>query len=187
MAREDKAGTDFRFDRMEFAGSLGDLGALIPIAAAMILMNGLQPSSVLLGVGCFYLLAGFYYRLPIPVQPLKVVGALVIAAPEQFNAETIAAAGILFGAILLALSLTGAIKAIGKYFTKPKTVFIDRAAFKDSKIVVLKQQCANSKALVSSGTVIKNHEIMIFDHANNRACNERQIGEILVTFIMQKD
>ena len=33
----------FKFDRMELAGSLGDLGTLLPIAIAMVLVNGLNP------------------------------------------------------------------------------------------------------------------------------------------------
>ena len=33
----------YRFDRMEIAGSLGDLGTLLPIAIGMILINGLSP------------------------------------------------------------------------------------------------------------------------------------------------
>ncbi len=109
----------FRFDRMEFAGSLGDLGTLIPIAAGLILINKLSPTSVLLWVGLFYILAGLYYRLPIPVQPLKVVGALAIASPEKITEPVIAAAGIVFGAVLLILSISGAMQAISRLFTRP--------------------------------------------------------------------
>jgi SulP family sulfate permease len=113
------AKSPFRFDRMELAGSLGDLGTLIPIAVGLIVFNKLSPTSVLLWVGLFYLLAGIYYRLPIPVQPLKVVGALAIAAPDKITEPVIAAAGIVFGVLLLALSLSGAMQSISKLFTKP--------------------------------------------------------------------
>ncbi|MFO8058874.1 MAG: putative sulfate/molybdate transporter [bacterium] len=111
--------TGFRFDRMELAGSLGDLGTLIPLAAGMIVFNKLSPSSVLLWVGIFYVLAGAYYRLPVPVQPLKVVGALAIASPAAITEPVIAAAGMTFGVILLVLSFTGAMKAISTVFTRP--------------------------------------------------------------------
>lgn len=109
----------FAFDRMELAGSLGDLGTLIPIAAGMILLNKLSASSVLLWVGLFYLLAGLYFRLPIPVQPLKVVGAIAIASPDIITEPVIAAAGIIFGAVLLLLSVSGAMDAISRLFTRP--------------------------------------------------------------------
>ena len=32
----------FMFNRLEFAGALGDLGTLLPIAIAMIVLNGLN-------------------------------------------------------------------------------------------------------------------------------------------------
>ncbi len=44
----------FKFNRMELAGSLGDLGALLPIAIAMVLVNGMNP------VGLFFSIAVFY-------------------------------------------------------------------------------------------------------------------------------
>ncbi len=109
----------FRFDRMELAGSLGDVGTLIPIAAGMILFNKLSPTSVLLWVGVFYIMAGLYYRLPIPVQPLKVVGALAIASPATITEPVIAAAGMTFGVILLILAFSGAMKTVSKLFTRP--------------------------------------------------------------------
>ena len=51
----------YRFDRLELAGSLGDLGTLLPIAIGMILINGLHPSGLFFVVGLFFILSGFYY------------------------------------------------------------------------------------------------------------------------------
>jgi len=112
-----KATGGFRFDRMELAGSLGDLGTLLPIVVAMILINKLSPTPVFLAFGAFYILSGLYYRLPIPVQPLKAVGAIAIAYPDRITEPVIAAAGIIFGAFLLALSLSGLVDKIAKLFT----------------------------------------------------------------------
>ena len=33
----------YQFNRMELAGSLGDLGTILPLAIGMILINGLSP------------------------------------------------------------------------------------------------------------------------------------------------
>ncbi len=107
-----------RFDRVEFAGSLGDLGTLLPIVVAMILINKLSPSTVFLSFGLFYLITGFYYRLPVPVQPLKAVGAIAIAYPLLITESVIGAAGIIFGAILLLLSISGTVNALAKLFTQ---------------------------------------------------------------------
>lgn len=108
-----------RFDRVELAGSLGDLGTLLPIVVGMILINKLSPTTVFLSFGLFYLLTGFYYRLPVPVQPLKAVGAIAIAYPAQITEPVIGAAGIIFGFILLTLSLTRMVDQIAKLFTQP--------------------------------------------------------------------
>ena len=108
----------FRFDRMELAGAFGDLGTLLPIVVAMIFINQLSSSSVFLAFGLFYLVAGLYYRLPIPVQPLKAVGAISIAYPAVITEPVIGAAGIIFGIFLLVLSLTGTIDRIAKLFSQ---------------------------------------------------------------------
>ena len=36
----------YRFDRMELAGALGDLGTLLPLSMGMIMINGLSPSGL---------------------------------------------------------------------------------------------------------------------------------------------
>lgn len=104
------------FNRMEAAGSLGDLGALLPIAIAMVLLNGLSPTGVFLGIGLYYILSGLYFGLTVPVQPMKVIGAYAIAtamAPEQILASC-----LLMGVFLLIVGLTGAIDLIGKITPK---------------------------------------------------------------------
>ena len=108
-----------RFDRVELAGSLGDLGTLLPIVVAMILINKLSPTSVFLSFGLFYLIAGLYYRLPVPVQPLKAVGAIAIANPAMITESVIGASGIIFGVILLLLAISGTVDKIAKLFTQP--------------------------------------------------------------------
>jgi SulP family sulfate permease len=102
---------------MELAGSLGDLGTLVPLSVAMIAINGLNPTAVFLMVGLFYIGAGLYFRLPIPVQPLKLVAAIAISS--QMDAATVAASGIIFGAILMLLAVSGLIDTLARYFTRP--------------------------------------------------------------------
>ena len=109
----------FLFNRVELAGSLGDLGTLLPIVVAMILINKLSPSTVFLSFGLFYLITGYYYRLPVPVQPLKAVGAIAIAYPAVITESVIGASGIIFGAILLLLAVTGMVDRLAKLFTQP--------------------------------------------------------------------
>lgn len=113
------AGNPFRFDRTELAGSLGDLGTLIPLSIALIAVTGLSFTPVIGLVGLFYIATGLYFRLPVPVQPLKVVSALAIAFPGQVTPEVMAACGLLFALTLLALAATGIIDLLSRLFTKP--------------------------------------------------------------------
>ena len=69
----------FRFSLQELGGALGDLGTLVPLVVALVLVNGLNATSVLVGVGVFYIVSGIYFRLPMPVQPLKAVAAIAIS------------------------------------------------------------------------------------------------------------
>ncbi len=108
-----------RFDRLELAGAFGDLGTLLPIVVSMILINQLSSSTVFLCFGLFYVFTGFFYRLPIPVQPLKAVGALAIAFPDRITESVIGASGIIFGVLLLIFSLTGVLDRLARLFTQP--------------------------------------------------------------------
>jgi sulfate permease, SulP family len=119
MIKDIPAAGRLSFDRVELAGSLGDLGTLLPIVVGMILINKLSPTTVFLAFGLFYLMTGYYFRLPIPVQPLKAVGAIAIAYPNQITESVIGASGVLFGLILLVLSLSGTLDRVAKLFTQP--------------------------------------------------------------------
>lgn len=106
----------YAFNRMEFAGSLGDLGTLLPLAIGMIMVNDLDPSGVFFSVGLFYIFTGIYFGITTPVQPMKVIGAYAIAT--AMTPHQIMASGILMGACLLFIGATGAITLIGKYIPK---------------------------------------------------------------------
>ncbi len=113
------AGQGLRFDRLELAGSFGDLGTFLPIVVAMILINGLSPSAVLLAFGIFYIFTGLFYGLPVPVQPLKAVAALAIASPALITVPVIAASGILFGAVMFVLWAGRLVDLAARLFTPP--------------------------------------------------------------------
>ena len=107
----------YQFNRRELAGSLGDLGTILPIAVGMILVNGLSPAGLFLSVGLFYIFTGVYYGVTVPVQPMKVVGAYAIVTAA--SSGQIMAAGFIMAVVLLVLGMTGGIDLIGKYTPKP--------------------------------------------------------------------
>ncbi len=106
-----------KFDRLELAGSLGDLGTLLPLAIGMIMINGLNPSGLFFVIGLFYIFSGLYYGVTVPVQPMKVIGAYAVAT--AMTASQITASGLLIGLFLLVIGSTDAITLIGKYTPKP--------------------------------------------------------------------
>lgn len=106
-----------RFDRHELAGSVGDLGTDLPLMVGMILTAGLDPASVLIMFGGFQLLTGIAYGLPMPMQPLKAMAALVIAG--QATAGQLYGAGLAIGAVMLLLSLTGGLTWLARAIPKP--------------------------------------------------------------------
>ena len=107
----------YRFDRMEIAGSLGDLGTLLPIAIGMILINGLSPIGLFFSIGIYFILSGIYYGITVPVQPMKVIGAYAIAT--AMTSSQVLASAALMGLILLIIGGTNAITLIGRYIPKP--------------------------------------------------------------------
>lgn len=87
------------------SGALGDIGTLIPLGLGAIGLSGLAPMPVLVGFAAFYIATGLYYRLPIPVQPMKAVAALLLTT--QVSSQSLVASGVLIGLILLLLGSTG--------------------------------------------------------------------------------
>jgi SulP family sulfate permease len=104
------------FGRRELSGAVADLGVLVPIAVALIVKNGLSPTAVLLPAGLLYISVAYVYRLPVPVQPLKALGAIAIA--KGLGSDEIAAAALLLGAIFLVLGRVGALDLAARVFPR---------------------------------------------------------------------
>ncbi|MFC2070719.1 putative sulfate/molybdate transporter [Chloroflexota bacterium] len=106
----------FRFYIQELGGAMGDLGVLLPLSIALITLNHMNATNVLLVVGLAYIISGVFYNLPMPVQPLKAVAAISIAG--GLSPGIISASGLLMAAFLLLMAGTGAIKLVTKLFPK---------------------------------------------------------------------
>jgi MFS superfamily sulfate permease-like transporter len=105
-------GEKFAINPRELSGALGDLGTLLPLMLGTIAVVGLAPLPVLLGFAVFYIVTAVHYRLPIPVQPMKAVAAVLLTA--QFGPAELAISGIMIGAVLLVLGLTGWIARLAR-------------------------------------------------------------------------
>lgn len=98
----------------EFSGGLGDAGLLIPLAVAMITLNGLNATAAFVVTGLVYAGTALYFRVPVPVQPLKAFAAAAIAL--GLSAETIAAGALLMSAAMFALASFGLADRIAARF-----------------------------------------------------------------------
>lgn len=107
----------YRFNRHEIAGSLGDLGTILPLAIGMVVVNGMNPLGLFLSVGLYYIVSGVYFKVTTPVEPMKVIGAYAIAS--GISAAQITSSGLLMGLGLLVIGATGAITFIGRYVPRP--------------------------------------------------------------------
>jgi MFS superfamily sulfate permease-like transporter len=101
---------DFRFNLQEIAGAVGDFGTLIPIVLGMALVSDIRLGPVLLCFSAWYIITGIYYRMPVPVEPMKAIGAIVIA--ERLSSGTIAASGIVLGLFFLVFGSVRGMKSL---------------------------------------------------------------------------
>lgn len=106
-----------KFNRMELAGSLGDLGTILPLAIGMILINGLNPTGLFIGVGLFYVFSGLYFKVTCPVEPMKVIGAYAVAT--GITASQIQASSLWIFLFLIIIGGTGIITMAGRYIPRP--------------------------------------------------------------------
>jgi len=108
MQAEENRPRSLRFTLGEAAGSVGDFGTILPIVLGVALVCEVNLAHIFLFFSLWYAIAGIVYRLPIPIEPLKAVGAIAIA--EGLTAGEIAGAGMLIGVIFLALGCCGSMK-----------------------------------------------------------------------------
>ena len=96
-----------KINRLELAGSFGDIGTDFPLIVSLILICGLAPNNVLVMFGILQILTGFIYGIPMPVQPLKAMAAIMIA--QKLSGSLLYGAGLSIGILMLFLSVTGLI------------------------------------------------------------------------------
>lgn len=101
----------------ELAGACGDLGTFLPLTIGAIMVGGLPAGSVLAGFGIAYLLTAGFFRVPIPVQPMKVAGAvLVTTAPAV---EAVIGGGLVLAIVFLLLGSGDLIARLARLVPAP--------------------------------------------------------------------
>jgi MFS superfamily sulfate permease-like transporter len=97
---------------LECSGACGDLGTFIPHVVGAMTVAGLAPVGVLLGFAVFLIATGLFYGLPLPVQPMKAISAVILTG--GLRPGEVAGAGIIMGVVLLVLGITGWIDRLAR-------------------------------------------------------------------------
>lgn len=96
----------FDFSLRELAGAFGDFGTLFPLAIGYIAVCGLDPAGLLVMMGIANIATGIVYKLPMPIEPMKVLAAVAIA--QRWSPSLIYASGVTMGIVWFVLGITGA-------------------------------------------------------------------------------
>jgi predicted benzoate:H+ symporter BenE len=107
---------DFEFNLRELAGSMGDFGTLFPLAIGYIAVCGLDPAGLFICLGLVNIATGLVYRLPMPVEPKKVVAVAAIA--QRWPASLVYASGLGLGVTWFILVFTGLMRRIVRWTPK---------------------------------------------------------------------
>lgn len=107
------------YDKMEFAGAFGDLGTFVPFVFALILLTDVDAKGIFFSFGIALIFAGYYFRTPMPVQPMKLISGIAIASPATITVGMISGAGFFIALFWFFLAGTNLIKYIVKWITAP--------------------------------------------------------------------
>jgi len=107
---------DIKFDRNEWSGAFGDIGTDFPLIVGMILASGLDSASVLVMFGLMQIFTGSFYKMPMPIQPLKAMATIVIT--QKISPNILYGGGLAIGISMFMLSITKLIDWIGRVVPK---------------------------------------------------------------------
>ncbi|MCP5104758.1 MAG: hypothetical protein GY950_15340 [bacterium] len=104
-----------KFNLFEWSGAFGDIGLLLPLAFAFCIFNGFSPGKLFFLFGLAYLVTGFYYKVPVAVQPLKAIA--VIAIVGGYQPDQLASTAFFYGIIFIFISAAGVLRFLQPLFT----------------------------------------------------------------------
>lgn len=107
----------FEFNLRELSGSFGNLGTFLPLAVGYIAVCGLDPAGLLVMMGLANLATGILYRLPVPIEPMKVIAAAAIA--QKWSPSLIYAAGFSMGVVWLLFAASGVASRVARITPAP--------------------------------------------------------------------
>jgi len=109
--------TTIDFARDEATGAIGDSVTVLPFVVAVAVLTDLSLSMMLIWFGVFQIVWGLVYGVPISVEPMKALAALILAG--TITTGEFLLAGILLGVVLLGMGMTDTLGRVGQYIGSP--------------------------------------------------------------------
>ncbi len=98
-------GNTLTFSWSELTGAIGDSVTVLPIIVAVGALSDLSLAVMFIWFGIFQIIWGLFYGVPISIEPMKALAALVISG--TITTGELLVAGLLLGLILLTAGVTG--------------------------------------------------------------------------------
>jgi len=109
----------FEFNLRELAVAMGVFGTLFPLAIGYIYVCGLNPSGFLVMMGLANIVTGVVYRLPMPIEPMKVLAIVAIA--QHWTPSMVYASGFGMGLVWILFAATDLVGRLEKW-TPPSVI-----------------------------------------------------------------
>jgi hypothetical protein len=101
----------------EITGAVGDSVTVLPIVVAVAVLTELSLALMLVWFGVFQIVWGLYYGVPVSVEPMKALAALILAG--TISAGEFLIAGVLLGVVLVVLGASRALTYTQHYIGEP--------------------------------------------------------------------
>jgi hypothetical protein len=110
-----REGADLDFTWNEVTGAIGDSVTVLPIVVAVAVLTDLSLAIMLIWFGVFQVVWGQYYGVPISIEPMKALAALVIAG--SITTGELLLGGLLVSGTLLVIGQTHTLDRFGQYIS----------------------------------------------------------------------
>lgn len=107
------AGREFAFGWNELTGAIGDSATVLPLIVAIAVLTDLSLAVMLVWFGVFQVVSGVYFDVPMSVEPMKAVAAVVIAG--GLTTGEFLLTGLLVSLVLLAIGTTRTLTRVTRY------------------------------------------------------------------------
>ncbi|KAI8979433.1 hypothetical protein BDF20DRAFT_819095 [Mycotypha africana] len=104
---------------LKISGSLGDLGTLLPIMMSLSLSGQINLTSTLWFTGIWNIFSGLMFQVPVCVQPMKAIAAVVMT--KNMDIQENMSAGLAVAMFVFFLGITRTVYLVGSY-TPPAIV-----------------------------------------------------------------